>query len=124
MIADLTGRPREFASSNNAFVAVAQKARRLSDRRLVAGEVIGFGGALAVLAWNPRTLEIGFLAIALGALGAWGVADHMLESRRRAAAPVRLLLSGFRFAIAAVGVTAAIAAGYALIGRMMGVFIL
>jgi hypothetical protein len=124
MIADFAGRPPAFASSNNAFIAIAEKARRLSDAKLVAAEAIGLGGALAVLAWTPRTLELAFLSIALGALGIWGVTDHMLESRRRASAPLRLALSGFRFSIAAVGVAAAIASFYALIGRLMGVFIL
>ena len=124
MIADFAGRPPGFASSNNAFIAVAQKARRMSDGKLVATEAVGLGGALAVLAWTPRTLELAFLSIALGALGVWGVTDHMLESRRRAVAPLRWLLSGFRFTIAAVGVAAAIASGYALMGRLMGVFIL
>ena len=124
MIADFAGRPPEFASSNNAFIALAQRARRTSDVNLVAAEVVGFAGALAVLAWTPRTLELAFLAIALGALGVWGVTDHMVESRRRASAPLRWVLSWFRFMIAAAGVAAAIASGYALIGRLMGVFIL
>ena len=57
-------------------------------------------------------------------LGAWGVADHMVESRRRASAPIRWALSTFRFTIAAAAITAAIASGYAWIGRLMGVFIL
>lgn len=124
MIADFAGRPPTFAGSNNAFIAVAQKARQLSDGKLVAAEVVGFGGALALLAWTPRTLEFAFLATALGALGLWGVTDHMLESRRTLIAPLRWMLSAFRFSIAAVGVAAAIAAGYALIGRLMGVFVL
>jgi hypothetical protein len=124
MMADFAGRPRGFASSDNAFVAIAQKARTMSDQKLVGAEIIGFGGALTVFAWTPRTLELVFLATALGALGVWGVADHMVESRRRASTPIRWALSAFRFMIAAVGVTAAIASGYALIGRLMGVFIL
>lgn len=116
-------RPTATASSNG-FVAIANKAREMPDRVLVATETIGFGGALVVVAWTPRTLELAFIATALGALGLWGVTDHMFESRRRAVAPLRWILSGFRFSIAAVGVTAAIAAGYALMGRLMGVFIL
>jgi hypothetical protein len=96
----------------------------MSDRRLVAAEIIGFGGALGIFAWTPRTLELIFLAIALGSLGAWGVADHMVESRRRASSFIRGPLSAFRFMIASAGVIAAIASGYALIGRLMGVFIL
>lgn len=124
MIADFAGRPPEFAASTNAFIAVAEKARRMSDAKLVAAEAVGFGGALAVLAWTPRTVELAFIAVALGALGVWGVTDHMLESRRRASAPLRFALSGFRYTIAAAGVAAAIASGYALMGRLMGVFIL
>lgn len=121
---DFAGRRPRFASSNNAFVAVAEKARRMSDRKLVAAEAVGFGGALAVIAWTPRTLELALVAAALGALGMWGVTDHMVEARRRTIAPLRLALSGLRFTIAALGMAAAIAAGYALIGRLMGVFIL
>ena len=96
----------------------------MSDRKLVAAEVVGFGGALAVIAWTPRTLELALVAAALGALGMWGVTDHMVEARPRTIAPLRLALSGLRFTIAALGMAAAIAAGYALIGRLMGVFIL
>lgn len=124
MIADFAGRPPEFSSSSNAFIAVAEKARRMSDPGLVAAEVTGFGGALAVLAWTPRTVELAFVGVALGALGVWGVTDHMIESRRRSMAPLRLALLGLRFTIAVVGISAAIASGYALIGRLMGVFIL
>jgi hypothetical protein len=124
MMADLMGRPRHFRNSSNAFVAIGQKAREISDSALVFAEIAGFAVAIAVLAWAPRTLEVLFLAIATGSLGLWGVVDHMHEARRRASAPVKLMLSGFRFVIAAVGISAAILAGYALIGRMMGVFIL
>jgi hypothetical protein len=124
MMADLAGRPRTFRNSSNAFVAIGQKAREISDRTLVLGEFAGFAVAVAVLAWAPRTLEIIFLAIAVGALGLWGVIDHMHEARRRTSAPIKWMLSSFRFTIAAVGITAAILAGYALIGRLMGVFIL
>lgn len=124
MIAGQYGHRRPVTASSNAFIAIANKAREMPDRVLVAAESIGFGGALFVIAWTPRTLEFAFLATALGALGLWGVTDHMFESRRRAVAPLRWVLSGFRFLIAAVGVTAAIAAGYALMGRLMGVCIL
>ena len=124
MIAEPYAGSRPVAASSNGFIAIADKARELPDRVLVAAEAIGFGAALAVVAWTPRTLELLFLAIALGALGLWGVTDHMFESRRRTVAPLRWVLARFRFLIAAVGVTAAIAAGYALIGRLMGVFIL
>lgn len=124
MIADFAARPARRRPSNNAFIAVGQKARELSDAKLVVAEAIGFGGALAVAVWNPRALELAFLSVAIGALGIWGIADHMLESKRRASAPVKLVLRGLRFSVGATGIAAALASGYALIGRLMGVFIL
>ncbi|HUQ46910.1 MAG TPA: hypothetical protein VM053_01555 [Gemmatimonadaceae bacterium] len=124
MIADLIGRQRPVSSSNNAFVAIGLWARRMSDRKLVGAEVAGFGGAVAVVALTPGSIEIALLATALGSLGLWGVTDHMFEARDRLAAPLRWMLKSFRFAIAAAGISAVILAGYALIGRLMGVFIL
>ncbi|HZK78417.1 MAG TPA: hypothetical protein VFC35_05865 [Gemmatimonadaceae bacterium] len=124
MMADLAGRPRSFANSSNAFVAVADRARRTSDRVLVTVEIAGFGCAIAVIAWAPHTVELTLLTSAIGALGLWGVTDHMLESHRRLVAPLRWMLEGFRFLIAAGGIASAIASGYALVGRLMGVFIL
>jgi len=124
MMADMAGPPRSFAASTNAFIAIAEKARRTSDRALVVAEGLGFAGAIAVVAFAPKTIELALLATALGAFGLWGVTDHMLEARRRLIAPLRWILSGFRFMIAAAGIAAAIGAGYALIGRLMGVFIL
>lgn len=123
-MADMAGRPRSFANSSNAFVAVADKAREMSDRNLVSAEVTGFASAVAILAWAPATLELALTAAAIGALGLWGVTDHMLESRPRLVAPARWTLEGFRFLIAAGGISAAMAAGYAFVGRLMGVFIL
>jgi hypothetical protein len=124
MMADLARRPRSVATSSNAFVAVADKARQMSDWTLVSAEVAGFALAIAILAWAPRTLELALTSVAIGALGLWGVTDHMLESRPRLVAPARWTLGGFRFLIAAGGIAAAMAAGYAFVGRLMGVFIL
>lgn len=123
-MADLAGRPRSFAGSSNAFVAVADKARQMSDRALVSAEAGGFALAIAMLVWAPHTLELALITAAFGALGLWGVTDHMLESHRRLYMPIRLLLKGFRSLIAALGTASAIAAGYAFVGRLMGVFIL
>lgn len=123
MMVEFTGRQHSSAYSSNAFVAVAGKAREMSDAALVATEFAGFATAGALLAWGPRTVEIILLAVGAGALGLWGVVDHQ-AARTKAASPVRLMLSGFRLVIAAVGIAAAIGAGYALVGRLMGVFIL
>jgi hypothetical protein len=96
----------------------------MSDRDLVAAEVIGFGAAVATMAWEPRSVEIAFLAAALGSLGLWGVTDHMIEARRKRVDPVRSVLVAFRYGIAALGIAGAVLSFYALMGRVMGVFIL
>ena len=124
MIADFAGRPRSFAASTNAFVAVGERARLASDKTLVAVESAGFACALAVLAWAPHNLDFALPAVAIGALGLWGVIDHMREARRRMFKPFRRLLSGFQTLIAAGGIAAAIATGYAIIGRLMGTWVL
>ena len=124
MIADFAGRPRSFAASTNAFVAVGERARLASDKTLVAVESAGFACALAVLAWAPQNLDFALPAVAIGALGLWGVIDHMREARRRMFKPLRRLLSGFQTLIAAGGIAAAIATGYAIIGRLMGTWVL
>lgn len=123
MIADFASGPRPDARSTNAFVAVGERARLASDKALVAIEAVGFACVIAVLAWAPRTLDLALPAAAIGALGLWGVIDHMREARRRMPRPLRRLLSGFQRLIAAAGIAAAIATGYALIGRLMGTWV-
>lgn len=123
MIADFAGRPRSFAASTNAFVAVGERARLASDKTLVALEAMGFACVLAVLAWAPHTLVLALPAGAIGALGLWGVTDHMRQARRRMFKPLRMLLSGFQSLIAAGGIAAAIATGYAIVGRLMGTWV-
>ncbi len=124
MTTDLASRLGSDARSANAFVAVSARARLASDKTLVAIETAGFACVIAVLAWAPRTLDLALPAAAIGALGLWGVIDHMRQSRRRTFRPLRKLLSGFQTLIAAAGIAAAIATGYAIIGRLMGTWVL
>jgi hypothetical protein len=112
-----------FARNDNAFLAAAQRARRSSDRALVAAELTGFTAALGILFWSPTAWIVALPAIALGAFGLWGITDHMIEARRRIIAPLRWILSGFRFLIAAAGVVAVLATGYAIVGILMGTWI-
>lgn len=123
MIADFAGRPPGLAGSANAFIAVGQRARRTSDRMLVVIEAIGFTCVLAVFAWAPHTLDLALPAGAIGALGLWGVTEHMRVAHRRMFKPLRLILRGFQSMIAAAGIAAAIATGYALMGRLMGTWV-
>jgi hypothetical protein len=114
---------RQHMSSDNAFVAVANRARRASDRSLAAAELAGFAAAVAVLALAPRSLDFALPAVAVGALGLWGITDHMIDARRNLLPPLRWALLGFRLFVATAGVGAAVLSGYALIGRLMGVVI-
>jgi hypothetical protein len=113
-----------FARDDNAFLAAAQRARRSSDRALVAAELLGFTAALGILFVAPRAWIVALPAVALGALGLWGVTDHMIDARRKLIAPLRWILSAFRFLIATTGVAAILATAYAIAGILMGTWIL
>jgi hypothetical protein len=113
-----------FARNDNAFLAAAHKARGASDRALVTAELIGFSVAIGILFWSPRAWIVALPAVALGALGLWGITDHMIDARKRLIAPLRWILSSFRFLIATAGVAAILATGYAIAGIMMGTWIL
>ena len=124
MNADFAGRPPGVAASTNAFVAVGQRARLASDRTLVVIEAAGFAGVLAVFALAPHSLDLALPAGAVGALGLWGVTEHVRIAHRRIFKPLRVLMRSFQSLIAAAGIAAAIATVYALIGRLMGTWIL
>jgi hypothetical protein len=113
-----------FARDDNAFLAAARRARRSSDRALVAAELTGFTVAIGILFWSPSAWVIALPAVALGSLGLWGITDHMIDARQRLIAPLRWILSGFRFLIAATGVVAVLATGYAIVGILMGTWVL
>jgi hypothetical protein len=113
-----------FVRDDNAFLAAAGRARRSSDRALLAVELAGFSVALSILFWSPRAWIVALPAIALGALGLWGITDHMIDARHTLAGPLRWILSAFRFLIATAGIAAVLATGYAIAGIMMGTWIL
>ena len=121
MIADFSGRPSGFRESSNAFFAIAGKARRSSNAVLAAAELAGFATAVAVLWIAPHEWGFALPAVALGAAGLWGITDHFLAAQSRIArVKIRFMLRAFRFAVAAIGITAFIAAGYFMVGRLIG----
>ena len=113
-----------FARDDNAFLAAAKRARRSSDRALVTAELIGFTVAIGILFWSPKAWIVALPAVALGTLGLWGITDHMIEARRRLIAPLRWILSTFRFLIATTGVVAVLGTVYAIVGILMGDWVL
>ncbi|MGH9418891.1 MAG: hypothetical protein ACRD3J_02865, partial [Thermoanaerobaculia bacterium] len=113
-----------FVRDDNAFLAAAGRARRSSDRALVVAELAGFSVALAIVFWSPRAWIVALPAVALGALGLWGITDHMIDARRKLIAPLRWILFTFRFLVATAGVVAVLATGYAIAGIVMGTWIL
>lgn len=125
MIADFAGRPPRFSESSNAFIAVAAKARSSSDALLIGAEVAGLAAAIGVMAWQPKRIDVALGLVAIGALGLWGITEHALAAQgRRANFLLRYLLVAFSRIVATASIVAAVAAGYVVIGEMMGVFIL
>ncbi|MDO8502170.1 MAG: hypothetical protein Q7S20_10035 [Gemmatimonadaceae bacterium] len=108
----------------NALTALAGSARRAPNGWLVGAESIGLAAALAVWIWTPDRWALALPFLALSAYGLWGVVEHVLqEGRRSLPGPVRMTLVAIRFLISAVGVAAAAAAGYAVVGAAIGTVI-
>ena len=107
----------------NAFFAIANSARQMPDWVLVLLETSGFVTALAIYAWTPRSLEALPLFIGVGALGLFGIVDHVLQAPPRLRSWRRSTLRGFHFLTAVVAVLCALATVFVLTGWMIGTFI-
>lgn len=112
------------SDSGNAFIALAHRARITRAPTLVACEILGFAGALAIFALVPAHLSFVYPFVAVGAFGLWGTVDHLLDSPPRLKSWRRSLLRQFQFFIAIAGIASAIATGFAAAGWLMGVFVL
>ncbi|HEX7122983.1 MAG TPA: hypothetical protein VF178_11475 [Gemmatimonadaceae bacterium] len=90
---------------------LAARARASSDRRLALHAGAGLVAAVAVLITRPPVWpSLALVAVAVGAYGAWGIADRELGERAaRGTAP--WWLRAARDALAAIGLTAAIVGG-------------
>jgi hypothetical protein len=104
---------------------LAARARAASDGRLVVDVIVGCCAAVGVAVWQPLGWLVLFGAsVCLAAFGAWGIVDR--ELRERADAPrahmVRVL-SVLRVALAAVGMLAAVAALFSVLGVVLGTWI-
>lgn len=76
MIADSTPHPESLPE------LLAAVARRASDAHLWTMAVVGLGGALALGAIMGRAgWTVPAAALAIGAYGAWGIADRNLNAR-------------------------------------------
>ncbi len=118
-------RPRALDESSNAFIALAGKARRTSDPVLAIFEVAGFAAAIAVIALAPNRSELALPVFSAGAFGLWGITDHAIAAHEESVNAVfGFLLEGFRATTAAAGIAAAVGFGYALVGLLMGVWVL
>ncbi|SRR5581483_4070450 len=74
MIADTSSEPVTLAD------ILSSVARRASDGQLLAMTLTGFGGAVAIEALLGRKGWLGAAgALAVGAYGAWGIADRELN---------------------------------------------
>lgn len=112
------------SDSGNAFVALGQRARKMSGKVLVACEFVGFSLALGIYALAPGRASLAFPFAAIGAFGLWGTVDHVLESPPRLRSWRRSALRAFQFVIAAAGIGCTIATAFVAAGWLMGTFVL
>ena len=108
----------------NALNAIAARARRAAAGTLVSFETAGLVLALSIYAWAPRRWPLILPCLALSAFGLWGLCDRFIESKSgRRFRTRRKALRLVERLIATLGIAAALAAAYLLIGWLMGVYI-
>ena len=112
------------SESGNAIIALAHRARSARASVLVACEVLGFAGALAVYALVPNSSSFAYPFLAIGGFGLWGTIDHLLESPPRIKSWRRSLLRQFQLLIGVSTIACASATGFVAAGWLMGVFVL
>lgn len=90
---------------------LAARARASSDRRLALHAGVGLVTAVALLITQPPVWpSLALVAVAVGAYGAWGIADREWGERgARGVAPRWLRVA--RDGLATIGLVAAVAAG-------------
>jgi hypothetical protein len=104
---------------------VASGARRASDGALAACAGAGLLALALLVAIHPRWGALLLPFVALGAFGAWGIADRELAPRLARVPRPRAVaaLVAARWIIAAVGTVAAIASAMWLMTVLLGPFI-
>lgn len=117
--------PRTIGNRELTLVAfLATRARGASDGRLAVHAGVGLVAAVvALLTRPPLWLPLVLLALALGAFGAWGIADREL-GERQAAGRAQRGLRLVRDAVAVAGALAAIAAALLLFFGALGTWTL
>jgi len=104
-----------------AFAALAAQARNTRADLLVGVETLGFVGALAVFIWIPERLVLALPFLALGMFGLWGAAEHARHAAHGSMSRARRgAVTGIQLFAAVAGTVAAVLAGYALVGRIIG----
>lgn len=113
-----------IGGDGNALTALANRARKASSGVLLSLETVGLALALGIYAMAPARWPLILPCIALSAYGLWGLCDRLIAVRSgRRYRTERRILRLIKLAIATVGVAAAFAAAYLLMGWTMGVFI-
>jgi hypothetical protein len=104
---------------------LAERARRVSDARLVVDSAGGIVGALIVGLVRPRGwLLLLSAALCFAAFGAWGITDRELADRQAAgAAPAMSALVAGRWAAALIGGAAFLMLVFTFLGIALGTII-
>lgn len=105
------------------FPALAEGARHASDAKLVGIETFGLAASLAVYLWQPERVQAALPFIAIAMFGLWGVSEHFRRDLYFRAHGGTAAVAVFQSLVAAVGVLAAAAALFAVVGRAIGTII-
>lgn len=124
---DESGAPEEASDQvrPSLLAMVASRARRTSDGALAACAGAGLIALALLLAARPRWGALLIPFVALGAFGAWGIADRELSPRLARVPRPRAVaaLVAARWIFAAIGTIAAIASAMWLMTVLLGPFI-
>jgi hypothetical protein len=111
-------------TDDDLFHALAARARRASDGRLVLAVLCGLVAALGMVIWRPfGWMVIGSIGLCAAALGAWGITDREIGERGAMRSASVLVLRIARICSVVLGTCAAILAVLVMLGSVLGTWI-
>lgn len=121
MIAQPSPARQENEEPPGLYEVLSARARELSDGALWAATITGVVVLAAVIVMRPGWWEVAFPFVAGASIGAWGLSAHYLAWRGDSLPSAqRLAMVIGQWFIAAIGTTALIGTGYAIVGILIG----
>ncbi|MDQ3244408.1 MAG: hypothetical protein M3Q09_11815 [Gemmatimonadota bacterium] len=105
------------------LASLATRARKTPPGKLEFAAVAGTVALASALVFRVSWWEVALPFVTAGSFGAWGVVAQYREAKSDLLDSRALLaLSAAQLTFTATGIVAAIAAGYAIVGGLMGTF--